>query len=181
MFTFLNSLIFKNQIFDSSIFFIAVQLPYIVFGIGAIYLFFIPADKNNLTWIKGLPNRVLKCIHAVVAVGGATLVSKIMKIVFHISRPFEGANGIHSLFPHSGGDSFPSGHATAFAALATIIYFHNKKAGLFFWICAIAISVSRVIAGVHYPADIVAGITIGALFGYLTNKIWVKIAKATTY
>ncbi len=181
MFTFLNSFIHKSQAFDSIVFFLAVQLPYIVIAAAGLFLLLYKTAHDNVVWIKGLPRRIAKCVHVGFAVGIAYGITAILKRVIHHARPFEGKDGITPLFQHSGGDSFPSGHATAFAAIATIIYFHNKTAGIFFWIAAILISVSRVVAGVHYPIDIAAGICIGAGVGVIMNKVWRKIAKATTY
>ncbi|CAM4153443.1 phosphatase PAP2 family protein [Lacicoccus alkaliphilus] len=67
------------------------------------------------------------------------------------------------------GFSFPSGHATGssifFGSLMTIINktsLNNK--GILYALCAffvLMISSSRVYLGVHYPTDVIAGITIG--------------------
>ncbi len=181
MFEFLNSFIFRSEILDSIIFFFAVTLSYITLAIGFGWWIFFPRSKDLASWLKSLPGRILKSIYTIVSVGGAYIVVRILKELFKISRPFEGENGIQSLFLHSGGDSFPSGHATAFAALATVIYFHNKKLGIIFWVIAILISLSRVIAGVHYPIDIAVGLLIGGLFGLMMNKTWRKLEKITTY
>jgi membrane-associated phospholipid phosphatase len=181
MFTFLNSLIYKNATFDSVVFFLAVTLPYITFASTFVFLFFVPTSKDYPKWWRGLPRRMLKCVHAGVAVGVSYLITSLIKNVAHISRPFEGPNGIQALFLHSGGDSFPSGHATAFSALATVVYFHSKPAGIIFWAIAILISLARVTAGVHYPIDIAFGLAIGGLTGFFLNRLWRKISIATTY
>lgn len=59
--------------------------------------------------------------------------------------------------------SFPSGHTMAaflLAGLATI-YFGSSASLLYVW--AGAVGISRVILGVHFPTDIVAGACIGSL------------------
>ena len=60
--------------------------------------------------------------------------------------------------------------------MATTIYFYNKKWGIFFFLATILITVSRVIAGIHYPSDIVGGALIGVAVAYIafyfTRKVY---------
>ena len=65
--------------------------------------------------------------------------------------------------PDGSNYSFPSGHAALFFAMAMVIYFYNKKWGLWFFGAAILMGLSRIIAGVHYPTDILGGAIIGTL------------------
>jgi undecaprenyl-diphosphatase len=62
--------------------------------------------------------------------------------------------------------SFPSGHTmSAFAAATSITMFYpSLAAGVFF--CAVSIALSRVILGMHFLSDVVAGALIGAALGY---------------
>ena len=71
--------------------------------------------------------------------------------------------------------SFPSGHATFFFAMATAIYLYNKKWGIWFFVGAILISIGRVIAGLHYPSDILGGAIIGAFVAYVTFYVAQKL------
>jgi len=61
--------------------------------------------------------------------------------------------------------SFPSGHSiTAFAIATTIgLYYPALMVGLMF--CALSVAASRVILGLHYASDVVAGMLIGILIG----------------
>ena len=61
--------------------------------------------------------------------------------------------------PHDG--SFPSGHATASFACATVLAFHAPRAAPVFFILAAAIAWSRVYVGVHYPLDVLGGAALG--------------------
>ena len=63
--------------------------------------------------------------------------------------------------------SFPSNHAACSSVIATVIFFINPTLGIFLIICSVITGISRVIAGIHYPSDIVAGWSIGALFGMI--------------
>lgn len=62
--------------------------------------------------------------------------------------------------------SFPSGHATFFFALAMMVWLHRRPHAGIFALAAMCISVARVVAGVHYPSDIIAGAMIGAIMAY---------------
>ena len=61
--------------------------------------------------------------------------------------------------------SFPSGHTiTAFAVAVPIgLYYPSLLAGLIF--CAMSIAASRVLLGLHYLSDVLAGILIGCAVG----------------
>jgi undecaprenyl-diphosphatase len=62
--------------------------------------------------------------------------------------------------------SFPSGHTiTAFAwAVPVALYFPDLMVGLYF--CALSIAVSRILLGMHFLSDVIAGAIIGASLGY---------------
>jgi undecaprenyl-diphosphatase len=62
--------------------------------------------------------------------------------------------------------SFPSGHTiTAFSvAVCLSLYFPALAAGLFF--CAVSVAISRVVLGMHFLSDVIAGSIIGVLLGY---------------
>src|SRR5689334_24973434 len=62
--------------------------------------------------------------------------------------------------------SFPSGHTiTAFAvSLPMMHYYPQLSVGLLF--CACSIALSRVVLGLHFLSDVLAGAGIGALLGF---------------
>lgn len=69
------------------------------------------------------------------------------------------------------GYSMPSAHSTAAFATAMFLYPVAKKYGILLWSGAIAMALSRVFAGVHYPSDVIAGVVLGIIIGYL----WLQI------
>ena len=69
--------------------------------------------------------------------------------------------------------SFPSGHSmTAFAA-ATVIgsFYPALMPGVLF--CAISIAASRILLGMHFLSDVVAGSLLGASIGYWAYHLFV--------
>jgi undecaprenyl-diphosphatase len=63
--------------------------------------------------------------------------------------------------------SFPSGHTmTAFAVTIPLALFYaDLTAGLLF--CAFSIAISRILLGMHFLSDVIAGALIGTAVGYL--------------
>ena len=63
--------------------------------------------------------------------------------------------------------SFPSGHTmTAFAvAVSLSLFYPSVTAGLLF--CAFSIAASRILLGMHFLSDVMAGAIIGGLIGFL--------------
>jgi undecaprenyl-diphosphatase len=111
---------------------------------------------------------------ALISAGLGWFMAEVIKNAVQSPRPFEAIDGINNLFPEVG-YAFPSQHATFFTALAFAIYLQHKKAGYFFLFLALAIGVARVVAGVHYPIDILGGIVLGILVAYIVHHI--KFAK----
>ena len=63
--------------------------------------------------------------------------------------------------------SFPSGHTTASFEGATVILLRHRKWGIAACVLAALIAFSRMYLYVHYPTDILAGLVLGVLFGFL--------------
>jgi undecaprenyl-diphosphatase len=91
-------------------------------------------------------------------------------------RPFVALNFIPLIDQSPKEGAFPSGHASFFFALSTIVYLYNKKAGIIFYIASFFIIIARVFVGVHWPSDILAGAVLGILMGWFLNKIFRKHA-----
>lgn len=114
----------------------------------------------------------------VMSIGVAWGISYLMKIIFALPRPFlKFSSEVLPLFPYGGFNSFPSGHATLFAALAAGIYLSHKQVGIVFGIMAFLIAVTRVISGVHFPIDILVGWALGAGSVFLIQKYFIARRK----
>lgn len=81
------------------------------------------------------------------------------------SRPFLGAVDpgfpIIRLIPEPLNTSFPSGHAGTSFAMASAIFFANRRLGILAFATALAVSLGRVLVGVHFPSDLAGGVLVG--------------------
>jgi undecaprenyl-diphosphatase len=101
---------------------------------------------------------------------------EIIYFIYPTTRPF-GIINVNQLISHSANHSFPSGHATFFFALTTIIFLYNKKAGILYFLAAFLISLARVFCGIHWPIDIFGGAVIGILLAIGVNYIFKMVER----
>lgn len=74
--------------------------------------------------------------------------------------------------------SFPSSHTYIVFAIATsVILYGHKKLGSFLVLLALLVAIGRVGTGLHYPSDILGGIILGILSGYIVYSICCKWEK----
>jgi len=112
----------------------------------------------------------------IVILGSAFLawgITEIINKVYPSPRPFLVLDSVNKLIDHGGMDSFPSGHAAFFSAVATSLYFYHKRFAALYIIGAVVIGFSRIVAGIHWPVDIIMGYIIGggvAVFVYYSSK-----------
>lgn len=88
-------------------------------------------------------------------------------------RPYSATNiSVKELIFHRPDYSFPSDHATLLAALTVTAWLLGfRKLGWLFFTIGIIVATTRMVAGVHYPLDIVAGVMVGAAFAFLVNAL----------
>ena len=68
--------------------------------------------------------------------------------------------------------SFPSGHAASAAAFATGVALEMPVLAVPAAALAAAVGLSRIVTGVHYPSDVLAGFALGAAAGAVTLRWW---------
>ncbi len=165
LFYLLNNFSGKSRLFDILVVFFASYLQYFVVATFLLFLCFSVYSKREKLYMFWTT-----VISIIVARLGIT---EIIRFFYHRPRPFL-AFQVHKLlsngwFYSDKEWSFPSGHSAFFFAMAAAIYFYNKKWGIGFFTAAVLMNISRIIAGVHYPSDILAGMIIGMLTGYITS------------
>jgi len=104
------------------------------------------------------------------------VLAELIRVFWFQPRPFV-SHQVNLLLPNYNPNesSFPSGHASFYFTLSTVIYCYSKKAGILFYLVSFLISFARVFAGVHWPSDIVAGAFFGIIMGLVLSKLFKKI------
>jgi len=162
LFNKINGLAGNWRIFDWIGIFFAEYLLWIVVGV-LVVLFLI--KKTRLMAICAGGSIVL----------GRLIITEIIKRLYSSPRPYIILEGVKKIIAgNTDYQSFPSGHTTIFFALATAIYFFNKKLGIVSFVVAILVGLSRIFVGVHWPIDILGGAVIGIVSGILVQIVFKK-------
>ncbi len=106
------------------------------------------------------------------------LITLLLKNIFGRVRPnfYDGIN-LWQSFPFQGEYdflSFPSGHSTTAGAIAMIIYLFAPKVTPIAILFAVWIAISRLGVGAHYPADVIAGLAVGAIFTWVYARSFAR-------
>lgn len=91
-------------------------------------------------------------------------------------RPFD-LTQVHLLIPRPGDYSFPSGHTAASFAAAFALVFARSRHGLWAMVLAAVIAFSRLYLYVHFPTDILGGVAVGLLAGWLGANLARRFTK----
>ena len=164
-----------SPVSDHIITFLAV---YILPLIGVIVLCWLGyryyKHKGDKRQLRSLKRDVLTMV---IAVALAFLVEFIIQQFYFRPRPFI-TLGIEPLLIPLSAAACPSSHALASFAVAQSVFFSNKRLGGVLFALALFVSVARMMAGVHYPLDIVGGavLGIGAAFAsrHIVNRYFKK-------
>ena len=117
----------------------------------------------------------------------ATLIwSSMIKNVFCRRRPYFDHKNITCLMPPESGDkysvaiqgySFPSMHSSSTVAFYGTAALSTKKGWVIGAVSALCffIGLSRIVLGVHYPTDVLAGWAVGALVVTMIELLWDKV------
>ncbi len=130
-------------------------LFFIMYLIGYFYIFFNFKQYGYKTLVKYILVPLITII-----------IAKILRKKINSKRPFEKMN-IVSLVKHKGGNSMPSNHSASAMVLAISLTYIIPQYAMVFIILAIITGVFRIIAGLHYPIDVLFGFFIGILIGVL--------------
>jgi len=111
---------------------------------------------------------------SLIAHGLAALSANISKHVIGRPRPKFMHAGNLELSPVSGSgwDSFPSGHAAAAVAVATVLAVKFPRVRWPILAVAVAVAASRVFRGSHYLTDIAGGAALGCVMGMVAAHPW---------
>lgn len=166
IFSFFYNLAHQSAIFDKLVIFTAIYFPYAVVILAGLFLLFhheILGAEDPYRVFMEKKKEIFSVFFSVVLAG---IIVEILKVLIHNPRPFDVLSQMSTLFPETG-YAFPSFHATVFSALAVSLFFLHKKAGYIFMLFALLIGLARIIAGVHFPIDILGGFILGGAISCL--------------
>lgn len=112
------------------------------------------------------------------SVASASLVAHVLKLAIGRARPpLYDSEGIFGLHPFAGDfyyESFPSGHSTHVGAVFAALAFLFPRFRVLFLSLGLWLGATRIILGVHYPSDVIAGLALGAWFAFATAILFAR-------
>jgi len=99
-----------------------------------------------------------------------TLTYKLLKRWLIRERPFISFPSIDCGTPPLDRYSFPSGHTLHAACFQTMLFMTLPELALVVLPFTLSVAASRVVLGLHYPSDVVAGAFIGGLMGAVSAR-----------
>jgi len=106
------------------------------------------------------------------------LIAVALKNIIGKARPeFVEGTGLWALFPFQdvyAFASFPSGHATTAGAMIAALWLLFPRWGWLLAPVGIWVAVSRMVIGVHFPSDVIAGFMLGILFTWIYARVFAR-------
>lgn len=91
----------------------------------------------------------------------------VFRNMINAPRPYEVTGVTPIIQKDTQGKSFPSRHVFSMFVIATTFYFISQPLGIVLMVMGCVLAVLRVIGGVHYARDVIAGAIIGIISGVL--------------
>ena len=140
---------------------------------AAVYLLYL----GLLAWLAWHAMWVPLGVTAVVP-AAAFVVGTALRAAINRPRPYT-KYGFVPLFPKDKtGQSMPSRHCFSAAAIAGTAWYVLPPLGAVLTVLGVLIAISRVVTGVHYVSDVLAGLAFGGVFAVLGWNAFVLAASA---
>lgn len=167
IFNLLHSLAGSSPALDFLFVFGALTLPWLVV-LWAFWSILRKKEwsKKQSLWKNRFQYFSLGLISVVVSRG---IVANLLQNTINNPRPFATLD-IDTLIAHAPTGSFPSGHMSLLIPMVLLLFIVSRKAGWFGLLLTLFVGFSRVVAGIHWPIDILGGIIVG-LLSFLFVKI----------
>lgn len=115
---------------------------------------------------------------AVALIADLIICNVILKPIVARPRPYSINKTIKLLVPPLRDYSFPSGHtAASFASVSALYFAGRKRLAVGALVVSILIAFSRMYLYVHYPTDVLGGLIIGLLCGWIADVIMKRITE----
>jgi undecaprenyl-diphosphatase len=100
----------------------------------------------------------------------AWIIADILKNIILTPRPFVVLQKVQPLFSETD-SAFPSGHASLFGAVAIALLLQKNPRAWIYFVGSVVIGIARVMAGVHWPGDILFGFILGFVCAFIGTKL----------
>lgn len=107
------------------------------------------------------------------SVGAAVGVNALIGFMYVRARPFVDHPTIVQLIHKSADKSFPSDHTAIAFAIATALFFFDRRVGYAAFAIALFIGVGRIAVGVHYPSDVFMGMFVGLSVATVVHRLFI--------
>jgi undecaprenyl-diphosphatase len=137
------------------------------------YLLFVMLAVALVSWLS-LEDIRGKARWAAVAVLGLAIAWLLLVTAASLHtdvRPFVQNPALRPLIKHSADNGFPSDHCLAAGLLTSVVIFRHRLIGTMLAGAAVVLAAARVAAHVHHVQDVVAGLLLGALAGWLATVL----------
>jgi membrane-associated phospholipid phosphatase len=128
-----------------------------------------------LIWQMDLRNGLRICSALWTAVIGVTIIATIAKRILGRARPrsehagkFLGPSMKHANYR----ESFPSSHSATAMAYSAVLAAAYPSAAVTFWCLGVICALLRYIMDAHWPSDVLGGISLGMLGGFISWRIF---------
>jgi membrane-associated phospholipid phosphatase len=144
-------------------------------GLGAIFA----TSRVQVRRLRaGYEVLAMRALYFFVVVASTGILTQIVKHILGRARPklLDQFGAFHFEFfsLHADAASFPSGHTvTAFAAATALGFFIPRWQSALF-VLALAIGISRVAVGAHYPTDVLGGMVFGMVLAILIARLFAR-------
>jgi membrane-associated phospholipid phosphatase len=141
---------------------------------------------NQLNWQRLSPRKLLLAYnwtmvasYILVSVGGALLLSNVVKRLIGRARPrhFEefGPFAFEPFAVDASWASFPSGHSATIGAVAGVFMMLWPRSRHVIIPAAIFLAATRIVVGAHYPSDVVVGFAFGMVVAVVVSALFARL------
>ncbi len=165
LFLWLNGLAGKSPAFDRVVEWVVSDylLP-VTLALALVLLWFIGEDRATRL------RHQIGVFVALASMALASLMVLILNAVYFRPRPFVD-NDVTLLFYQPTDSSLPANAMAAVFGIAIAVWGVNRRLGTLLIAAASLFAFARVVAGVHYPADVAVGALIAAVATYLIFRL----------
>ncbi len=161
LFELIHRLSGRSGFLDTAAVFFATYFPYLL-GLAVLFLIF----RFHKEWRLRFAFFAEIALAAILSRG---ILTEAIRFFWPVPRPFLALDFTPLIEASSA--AFPSGHAAIFFALAMVIFYWNRKWGMWFFAFALVNGAARVFAGVHWPLDIFGGLLVGVLGAVIAHAL----------